>query len=50
MKQNHSYSRLELEEISGFAKDTLIRILNSLVEKGIVEKSGKARGTMYVKK
>ena len=50
MKQNYSYSRLELEEISGFAKDTLIRILNSLVEKGIVEKSGKARGTMYVKK
>ena len=38
MKQNYSYSRLELEEISGFAKDTLIRVLNSLVEKGIVEK------------
>ena len=50
MKQNYSYSRLELEEISGFAKDTLIRILNSLVEKGIVEKSGKARATTYVKK
>ena len=50
MKQNYSHSRLELEEISGFAKDTLIRILNSLVEKGIVEKSGKARATMYVKK
>lgn len=50
MKQNYSYSRLELEEISGFAKDTLIRILNTLVEKGIVEKSGKARATIYVKK
>lgn len=50
MKQNYSYSRLELEEISGFAKDTLIRILNSLVEKGIVEKSGKARATLYLKK
>ena len=50
MKQNHSYSRLELEEISGFAKDTLIRVLNSLVEKGVVEKSGKARATMYLKK
>ena len=50
MKQNYSYSRLDLEEISVFAKDTPIRILNSLVEKGIVEKSGKARATMYVKK
>ena len=50
MKQNYSYSRLELEEISGFAKDTLIRVLNSLVEKGVVEKSGKARATMYLKK
>ena len=50
MKQNYSYSRLELEEISGFAKDTLIRVLNSLVKKGVVEKSGKARATMYLKK
>ena len=50
MKRNYSYSRLELEEISGFAKDTLIRVLNSLVEKGVVEKSGKARATMYLKK
>ena len=50
MKQNYSYSRLEIEEISGFSKDTLIRILNTLVEKGIVEKSGKARATIYVKK
>ncbi len=50
MKQNYSYNRLELEELSGFAKDTLIRILNSLVEKGIIEKNGKARATLYIKK
>ena len=50
MKINYSYSRLELEELSGFAKDTLIRILNSLVEKGIIEKTGKARATLYMKK
>ena len=49
MKQNYSYNRLELEELSGFAKDTLIRILNSLVEKGIIEKTGKARATLYTK-
>jgi ATP-dependent DNA helicase RecG len=47
MKPNYSYNRLELEEASGFTKDTLIRTLNSLVEKGIVEKIGKARSTLY---
>ncbi len=45
MKQNYSYNRLELEQLSGFAKDTLIRILNSSVEKGVIEKNGKARAT-----
>ena len=49
MKMNYSYNRLELEKLSGFAKDTLIRILNSLVEKGVIEKSGKARATIYKK-
>lgn len=50
MKQNYSYSRNELEKISGFAKDTLIRILNALIEKGIVEKKGSAKATTYIKK
>ncbi len=50
MNQNYSYSRLEIEQISGFAKDTLIRILNSLVEKGLLEKGGKAKTTFYIKK
>lgn len=50
MKPNYSYRRLEIETISGFAKDTLIRILNSLIEKGLVEKSGKAKATFYIKK
>lgn len=50
MKQNYSYSRLEIEQASGFAKDTLIRLLNSLIEKGIIEKGGKAKATFYIKK
>lgn len=29
MKQKYSYSRNELEKISGFTKDTLIRILKA---------------------
>lgn len=50
MKENYSYNRLELEKLSGLNKDTLIRTLNSLVEKSIVEKKGKARSTLYMKK
>lgn len=38
MEQKYLYSRNELEKISGFTKDTLIRILNALIERGIVEK------------
>lgn len=47
MMKNYKYNRLELEEISGLSKDSLIRILNSLIEKGVVEKSGKGRTTSY---
>ena len=50
MKSNCLYSRVEIEEASGIVKDTLIRVLNSLVEKGIVDKKGKARSTLYIKK
>lgn len=47
MKENYKYTRQELEKISGFAKDTLIRTLNSLIEKGLVKKEGKGRATYY---
>lgn len=50
MKTNYSYSRVAIESVSGFSKDTLIRILNSLITKGLIEKKGKARATFYLKK
>ena len=50
MKQSYSYNRVEIEKLSGLAKDTLIRILNSLIGKGLIEKIGKAKATYYVKK
>lgn len=50
MKQNYSYSRSEIEKISGFSKDTLVRTLNSLIDKGMIEKKGKAKATFYIKK
>lgn len=50
MSQNFSYSRIELEKITFFSKDILIRTLNSLVSKGLIEKGGKAKSTFYIKK
>lgn len=50
MKTNRSYNRLEMESACGLAKDTLIRTLNALIEKGLVVKGGKAKTTFYVKK
>lgn len=47
LKENYSYTRTEIEKRSGIAKDTLIRILNSLIEKGLIEKDGQARATYY---
>lgn len=50
MKDNYLYSRSDIEKISGFTKDKLIRLLASLQEKGLIEKSGKGRATYYKKK
>lgn len=50
MKANYLYSRSDIEKISGFTKDKLIRLLASLQEKGLIEKSGKGRATYYKKK
>lgn len=50
MASNYLYSRLEIEKICGLTKDTLIRALNSLIKKGMIEKQGEARATTYIKK
>lgn len=50
IKDNYLYSRSDIEKISGFTKDKLIRLLASLQEKGLIEKSGKGRTTYYKKK
>jgi ATP-dependent DNA helicase RecG len=49
LKQNYSYQRNEIESLSGMEKSTVIRILNSLIEKGLVEKEGSAKATVYRK-
>lgn len=44
---NKLLSRMELEELTGFNKDKVIRHLNELRNKGIVEVVGNGRGTKY---
>lgn len=50
MKPDYSYPRNEIEANTGFSKDKVIRILNSLLAKGLIEKSGKGKGTFYAKR
>lgn len=40
-------SRSEISEVSGFGKDKVLNLLNSLIEKRYVEKTGAGRGTKY---
>ena len=43
MKDNYLYNRADIEKLSGFTKDKLIRLLASLQEKGLIEKSDKKK-------
>lgn len=42
-----SFSRSQIDDILGFTKDKTVRILNSLVERKIIDKVGKGRETRY---
>lgn len=42
------YSRSEIQKRSGFSKDKTIRVLNSLVEKGVVRRDGGGRSVRYL--
>lgn len=47
LKKYSGLSRKEIELKTGYRKDKVIRILNVLLEKNIIEKSGAGRGTKY---
>lgn len=49
MDKNVMYSRVELEAKTNLGKDTLIRNLNSLIDKNLISKDGKAKATYYYK-
>lgn len=47
MKNNQLYSVKELSKKTNIQKDSMIRILNKMINKNIVIKSGNARSTVY---
>lgn len=50
LQSNLNLTRTQIENEMGFAKSKTIRILNSLIEKDIIKKSGTARNTKYALK
>jgi len=47
LNKNCLYSREEIENITGYSKDKIIRILNELVKRGVISKVGVGRNTKY---
>lgn len=47
LKSNMKLSRNQIESEAQFSKDKTIRVLNALIDKKVVLKSGKARGVRY---
>ncbi len=47
LKEETEVSRAELEEKSGFNKSKTLRLINSLVDKGIIQKQGNGPSTTY---
>ena len=42
--------RIEIEDITRLSKDKIIRVLNRLVEKNVIQRTGKGRETKYSRK
>ncbi len=47
MNPNIRYTRKELEDLSGFSRSKLMRLINELIRAGLVKTSGSGRGTRY---
>ncbi|MBQ0009043.1 MAG: putative DNA binding domain-containing protein [Firmicutes bacterium] len=45
-----SYTRSQIEKITGYSKDKVIRIINSLILKGYMQKTGNNKSIMYMLK
>lgn len=49
LRDNRMMSRQEIEEQTPFTKAKVIRLLNALIQKKIIRKTGNGRGTKYTK-
>ena len=49
LDSNYLYSREKLEDITGFNKPKLIRVLNALIAKKYIRKIGQGKSTLYCK-
>ena len=47
MSANIKYTRAELEALTGYNKDKIIRVLNKLIKQGAIKKEGNGKGTLY---
>ncbi|MGF7017050.1 ATP-dependent DNA helicase RecG [Lachnospiraceae bacterium PF1-21] len=47
IREGNGVDRLTLEQISGFKKSKVIRIVNNLIERGLIEKVGRGPATFY---
>lgn len=50
MKNNYQYKRQELEKMTNLSKDTIIRVLNNLLDYKLITKIGQAKNVTYLKK
>ena len=47
LKNRNNLTRKEIEKLSGMEKTKIIRVLNNLIQKNIVQREGNGRGTRY---
>ena len=49
MQKQKEMTRIQMERSTGIKKDTLLRTLNGMIEKGLIQKAGAGRGTKYMR-
>ncbi len=49
MQKQKEMTRIQIERSTGIKKDTLLRTLNGMIEKGLIQKTGAGRGTKYIR-
>ena len=50
LPKGDALTRAQVAETAGISKDRAIRLLNALIDKGFVERTGSARSTRYLRR